>query len=479
MNRRELLKRLGMLGLATAAAPRLLPHELFSLPGELLRADFGKDFIWGTATAAYQIEGAWNEDGKGPSIWDTFTHRHGKIKDRSNGDVACDFYHRYAEDITLMKSLNMQAFRLSAAWSRILPQGTGAPNPKGIDFYHRVIDACLEAGIQPWVTCYHWDLPQALEDKGGWTNRDVIGWFGDYVDLLARTYGDKVKHWMVFNEPAAFTGLGYLAGLHAPGKIALHGFPKAVHHVVMCQAEGGRFLRNGVKDGKIGTTFSFSHAEPKSKAEKHVQAAVRMDAMMNRLFIEPLLGMGYPTDGLKYLQQVEKHIWPGDRERMRFDFDFIGVQTYFRVVAHSSAFPPVIWANQVKPEKLVNDKAELTDMGWEVYPEGIYNVLKRVSAYPNVPRLIVTENGAAFPDKVENGRVHDAQRVSYFQKYLAQVLRAKREGVPVDGYFVWSFLDNFEWAEGYHPRFGLVYVDYPTQQRIIKDSGLWFREFLQ
>jgi len=478
MDRRELVKRLTMLGLASAAVPAFA-KELLAVADELKRTDFGKDFKWGVATAAYQIEGAWNADGKGPSVWDAFTHTKGKIKDGTDGDTACDFYHRYEGDIDIVRQLNMQVFRFSTSWSRILPQGTGNINQKGIDFYHRVIDTCLSAGVEPWITLYHWDLPQALEDKGGWASRDVLGWFGEYVDLVSHTYGDKVKNWMVFNEPMAFTGLGYMAGVHAPGKKSLEKFKKAVHHVVLCQAEGGRTLRRNVAGGNIGTTFSVSSVHPRTQQEKHVKAARRMDALFNRLFIEPALGLGYPVDGFSYLKTIEKYIQPGDDEKMKFDFDFVGVQNYFRIVAKQSAFPPVMWANQVKPEKLVSDPSGLTDMGWEVYPAGIYEVIRKLSAYPNIPRIIVTENGAAFPDTVQDGRVHDSKRIAYFKEYLAQVLRAKQEGMPVDGYFAWSLMDNFEWAEGYHPRFGLVHVNYETQQRTIKDSGLWFKEFLK
>ncbi len=476
MNRRDVLKRLG----ATAAGLSLTPHLMASLDDwfvqELRKADFGTDFKWGVATAAYQIEGAWNADGKGESIWDRFTHKKGKIHNNENGDIACDFYHRYPEDIDIIRQLNMQVFRFSTAWTRILPQGIGSVNQKGLDFYHRVIDTCLEKGIEPWITLYHWDLPQALEDKGGWTNRDIEGWFGDYVNIVSKTYGDKVKNWMVFNEPMAFTGLGYMAGLHAPGKKGLGLFKKAVHHVVICQGEGGRILRANIPDANIGTTYSVSAIHPKTQAKKHVEAAKRMDALFNRLFVEPALGLGYPVDGFSYLKSMEKLLKPGDEEKMKFDFDFHGVQNYFRIVSRHSLFPPVMWANQVKPEKLVQNKSDLTDMGWEVYPEGIYEVIKKFAAYKGVKKIIVTENGAAFPDVVENGRVHDTRRIQYFKDYLSQVLRAKREGMPVSGYFVWSLVDNFEWAEGYKPRFGLVYVDYKTQQRFIKDSGYWFRD---
>lgn len=476
MNRRELLKQMAIGAAGLSISPQLMAtNSRFSFR-DFSKTDFGADFKWGVATAAYQIEGAWNTDGKGESVWDRFTHKKGKIHNNENGDIACDFYHRYNDDIDLLKQINLNVFRFSISWSRIIPQGRGSVNQKGIDFYHRVIDACLERGIEPWITLYHWDLPQALEDKGGWANRDIIAHFSEYVYIVAKEYGTKVKHWMVFNEPMAFTGLGYLAGLHAPGKKNIGLFKKAVHHTVVCQAEGGRILREIVPDGEIGTTFSLSAIHPKTQQKKHVEAARRMDAMFNRLFIEPCLGLGYPSDAFPYLRTLDKIMLPGDEEKMKFDFDFHGVQNYFRIVSQFSLFPPMMWANQVKPKKLVNDKSELTDMGWEVYPEGIYEVIAKVAAYKGVKKIIVTENGAAFPDVVIDGQVHDHQRIDFFNKYLNQVLRAKKEGMPVEGYFVWSLMDNFEWAEGFKPRFGLIHVDYNTQKRTIKDSGYWFRD---
>jgi beta-glucosidase len=477
MNRREFTRNTLVTALAAGVAPSLLARPYFQNP--FSKADFGDDFLWGVATAAYQIEGAWNVDGKTPSVWDTFTHKKGKIKNNENGDIACDFYNRYHEDIENIRRMNFDVNRFSLAWTRIKPEGTGKVNPKGVDFYHRVIDKTLEKGLQPWITLYHWDLPQCLEDKGGWANRDVINWFCEYVDFCTREYGDKVKNWMIFNEPAAFTGLGYLAGIHAPGKMSFGKFKKAVHHVVLCHGEAGRIAKKNVPEGQIGTTFSVSSVHPKTQSEKHIKAAARMDAILNRLFIEPSLGMGYPVDGWKHLRTIEKYFRPGDEEKMKFKFDFYGLQNYFRTVARFSLFPPIMWAYQVKPRKLVNSSDELTDMGWEVYPAGIYEMLKKWANYKGIDKIIVTENGSAWPDKVENGVINDQKRIEFFKSYLQQVLKAKREGVPVKGYFVWTLMDNFEWAEGYHPRFGLVHVDFATQVRTIKNSGLWFQELLR
>lgn len=449
----------------------------FRLPADFTKADFGDGFKWGVATAAYQIEGAWNEDGKGPSIWDTFSQNPKNIKTKENGNIACDFYHRYESDISLIRQLNMDVFRFSLSWSRVLPEGAGRMNPKGISFYHKVIDRCLQTGVEPWITCYHWDLPQALQDKGGWVNREIINWFSEYVNLISKEYGDKVKNWMVLNEPMAFTGLGYLLRMHPPKVMSPEQFRAAVHHAALCQAEGGRIIRANVSGANVGTTFSCSFVEPKNDRQRHLQAARKVDAFLNRLFIEPALGMGYPADDLKIIKGIEKYMKPADEQAVQFNFDFIGLQNYSRVVSRFSLWPPLVWANQVKPEKL---KAEqITEMGWEVYPEGIYKILRQFAAYKGVNKIIITENGAAFPDMVEGESVHDRQRVNFFKSYLQHVLRAKRDGVNVQGYFVWTLMDNFEWAEGYRPRFGIVYVDFPTQKRIIKDSGYWWQEFLK
>lgn len=475
MNRKDWLKTSSVIGLGS-----MLPAELIAqlrLENELRRSDFGKDFIWGTATAAYQIEGGWNEDGKGPSIWDHFTHsKNRKIKDRTNADVSCDFYHRYESDIALMHEMNLPASRFSISWSRVLPQGIGAVNQKGIDYYHRVIDSCLKNKVEPYITCYHWDLPQALEEKGGWANRDAIKWFEEYVDVISKAYGDKVKNWMVFNEPMAFVPLGYLIAMHAPGHLNFNKFYKAVHHVVMSHGAGGRILRQNVKDGVIGSTFSCSHIDPKNDKPANIKAAKRADAFINRLFLDPVMGLGYPTADLPICRKIEKHIQPGDEALMKFDFDFIGLQNYSRMVVYNLGLIPLIHFANVPAKKLGHD---MTEMGWEVYPEGIYKMIKKFAAYPNMPKIIVTENGAAFPDTVTDGAVHDPKRTQFIKDYLAQVLKAKNEGVNLGGYFVWSFMDNFEWAEGYKPRFGLVHVDFETQKRTIKDSGKWFAEFLK
>jgi beta-glucosidase len=442
---------------------------------ELKRGDFGKDFLWGVATSAYQIEGAYNVDGRGPSIWDTFSHTEGKVKNNETGDIACDFYHKYPADINMVKDLNFNAFRFSLSWPRILPSGKTIVNQKGIDFYQQVIDKCLEKGIEPWVTLFHWDLPQELENRGGWKNREVVDAFSEYALLCAKTFGDRIKNWMVLNEPFAFTGLGYLLGMHAPGKYGLKNFLPAAHHAALCQGIGGRILKENVKNGKIGTTQTITVVDPFEETEEALIAVKRYDALLNRMFVEPAAGLGYPLADLPALSRIEKYMQPDDAELLKFDFDFIGLQNYTRVVVKNNSVMPVLHAVPVSPKKR---KAAHTEMGWEVYPEGICRALKAYAKYP-IKEIYVTENGAAFRDILIQGKVHDQRRIDFFKEYLKQVLKAKNEGVNVKGYFVWSLLDNFEWAEGYNRRFGLVYVDFKTQQRFMKDSGEWFREFLK
>lgn len=478
MKRRDAIKLLGTGGLGMFAASRLNANTLWGLfsGNDLTKEMFGKNFKWGTATAAYQIEGAHNLDGKGESVWDRFTAKSKNIKTGENGNISCDFYHLYKTDLNLLKEMNFGCYRFSTAWSRILPEGIGKINSKGLDFYHRMTDYCIELGIEPWLTLYHWDLPQALQNKGGWANRDIVNWFNEYTDVVTRSLGGKVKNWMVLNEPVSFIGGGYLAGVHPPGHINLNEGIKASHHAVLCQAEGARVIRDNVQNANIGTTFSCAHIDPKKFRHIHEKAAERVDALSNRLFIEPALGMGYPTDTLPFYKKVEKYMKDGDEQKMKFDFDFIGLQNYTRFIARFALIPPVIWANIIPAKKIT--KEELNEMGWEIYPEGIYKILKQFARY-SIRNIVVTENGVAVKDKMENDRVKDSKRIQFFKDYLTFVLKAKNEGVPVSGYFVWSLMDNFEWAEGYRPKLGLVYVDFKTQQRIIKDSGLWWKEFLK
>lgn len=440
------------------------------------RDDFGDAFRWGVSTAAYQVEGAHDADGKGPSIWDDFVKRRRKIRNGDHGNQACNHYHRYTEDLALIYNLHIPNYRFSISWSRLLPQGIGAVNYKGVNFYNHLIDFCLELGIEPWITLYHWDLPLALQKKGGWTNRDIIHWFSYYVDCCIKHFGDRVKYWMVLNEPMVFTGAGHFLGVHAPGKRGLSSFLSAAHHAALCQAEGGRVIRSLRSDCKIGTTFSYSHIEPyRHYAEKDNVAAARADALLNRMFLEPLLGMGYPTQTLKVLERIERFMYPHDEKKLAFEMDFIGLQNYTRELATYAPLVPFAKAKLVNARKR---NVAYTQMGWEVYPPAIYEALKRVDAYAGVKEIIITENGAAFQDVPDQGVVDDPKRVRFLQDHIAQVLLARREGVKVNGYFVWTLLDNFEWAEGYYPKFGLVHVDFATQRRVVKNSGYWYRDFL-
>ncbi len=437
--------------------------------------DFGADFVWGVSTAAYQIEGAHTIHDKGASIWDKFTATKGKIFQNQNANTACAFYHKYKEDILLMKSMNISNFRFSLSWPRLLPNGTGTPSKEGIAFYNRVIDFCLEHGITPWVTLYHWDLPQKLEDQGGWRNRKILDWFAEYTSLCAAHFGNRVKHWMVLNEPMVFTGAGYFLGVHAPGKKGLSNFLPAIHHATLCQAIGGRILRAEVANSFVGTTFSCSQITPMSQKRRDIMAAKKADALLNRLFIEPTLGLGYPDENIKILQRIKKYQQPEDAQNMVFDFDFIGIQNYTREVVKHSYTVPYLRAKIVKASQRM---VATTLMDWEVYPQSIYQMIAQFNQYKGVKKIIITENGAAFTDYCKNDEVHDPQRLAYLQNYLAQVRKAQKEGLKISGYFVWTFTDNFEWAEGYFPRFGLVYVYFKTQKRIVKSSGKWFRNFL-
>lgn len=444
----------------------------------MIRAsDFGNDFLWGVATAAAQIEGAADGYGKGLSIWDTFSKRSGKIKKGHLLTHACDFYHSYKADIALVKTLGFGVFRFSISWPRILPNGKGRINPEGILFYHQVIDECLLQGIVPYITLYHWDLPDALEDEGGWTAFSVNNSFNHFVTICAKEYGDKVKNWIVLNEPFGFTSLGYMLGVHAPGKTGLTNFFSAVHHTAIAQADGGRILRAEVQNAHIGTSFSCSEIIPYTQSDSDLLAAKRVDCLMNRLFVEPALGMGYPTADWELMEKfsIQHSTWR-HTERLAFDFDFIGLQNYFPLTIKYNAFIPVVQAWEVKAK---SRKKPHTAMGWEINAGSFYSIIKQFSAYPNIKSLMITENGAAYHDKLIHNQVHDQDRIDYFQQYLGALLKAKQEGLNITGYMVWTLMDNFEWAEGFNARFGLVHTDFKTQQRTVKDSGLWFRDFLR
>ena len=438
--------------------------------------DFGSSFKWGVAIAAAQNEGAYLDDGRGLSIWDVFARRRGKIKAGHKPNEACDFYHRYKDDLILVKALGFSVFRFSISWSRILPEGTGKINKEGVAFYHNLIDECLKLGLEPFVTLYHWDLPYELEKEGGWTSHHINRWFNRYVSFCAEEFGDKVKNWIILNEPLGFTSLGYMLGKHAPGKTGLNNFLKAVHHTALAQADGGRLIRANVKKSYIGTSFSCSEIIPFSDRAEDIAAARRVDMLCNGLFIEPLLGKGYPHGDFALMEKLElANVAWKFTERLQFDMDFIGLQNYFPIVVKHNPYIPYVNASEVKA---VKRKVPHTAMGWEINANSFYNILKKFWKYGGIKEIIVSENGAAFNDVLQNGIVNDEARIDYFKQYLQALLKAKKEGINIKGYFAWTLMDNFEWAEGYKARFGLVHVDFNTQLRTIKNSGYWFRDFL-
>lgn len=443
----------------------------------LKASDFGKGFLWGVANAALQNEGACNEGGRGPSIWEAFAKRRGKIKGNHKPWPACDFYYRYKDDLMLAKAMGFSVFRFSISWSRIMPEGTGNINDEGIAFYHRLIDECLLLGLTPFVTLYHWDLPLALEKEGGWAGYHIQKHFARFVSVCADEYGSKVKNWIVLNEPAGFTSLGYMLGKHAPGKRDISLFLSAIHNAALAQAEGGRLLRSKIRKAKIGTAFSCSEVMPFTGGREDKAAAEKIDLLLNRLFVEPALGRGYPhIEGFWLTEKLHMHnkAWKYT-DKLSFDFDFIGIQNYFPVTIKHNPLIPLVYASEVKAAKR---KVPHTAMGWEINGDSFYRVLRRFWLYGGIKEIIVTESGACFKDKLANGVVNDEQRIDYFKEYLEAMLKAKRKGINVTGYLAWTLTDNFEWSEGYNARFGLVHVDFKTQLRTIKNSGYWWRNFL-
>ena len=440
----------------------------------MAKITFPKGFLWGTASASYQIEGAWNEDGRGESIWDRFSHTPGKIKNGETGDVACDFYHRYAADIAIMKELDLNAARFSISWSRVMPEGKGRINQKGIDFYNRVVDELLRNGIQPWVTLFHWDLPQALEDLGGWPNRDLAYYFRDYARLIADKLGDRVKHWMVFNEPFVFCIIGYLLGIHAPGRAEPAAAIRATHVVNMAQGLAARALREGRhKPAAVGTAFSMSPVHPLVKDSEGDQAAAeRWHRFFNVWFLETALTGRYPKIYLDGSQDARIGIQPGDMDAIKTKFDFIGINLYVRSVVTHDPNDPNLQVKQVR-----GDGTERTEFDWEVYPRALSEMILRITKDYDRPPIYITENGCSYGDAPgPDGEVRDARRISFMNRYIGEVGRAIEQGADVRGYFTWTLTDNFEWAEGFGQRFGIVYCDFKTLERTIKQSGKWYAQ---
>jgi beta-glucosidase len=444
------------------------------LPPEI---PFPKGFFWGAATAAYQIEGAWQEDGKGESIWDRFAHTAGKIKNNDAADVACDSYHRWRDDIALLRAMNLNSYRFSISWPRIQPTGSGPVNPKGLDYYSRLVDALLEAKIRPLVTLYHWDLPQALEDRGGWPNRDTASHFAAYVELMVGALGDRVSDWILFNEPSAFTDLGYFEGIHAPGHRSLLDFLRASHTVNLAQGAGFRALKASRPAARVGTAFNMSPCEPATNSEADKLAAERAHAITNLWFLETALRGRYP-DPFTFLPESAMRIKSGDLESMRAPLDFLGINVYYRTIASApSAVERLAHSQQwLFPVKMAGaSQGPKTDIGWEIWPQALYEIVMRITRDYNRPAIEITESGCAFNDLPDaSGVIRDTRRIEYYRQNLAALARAISDGADVRGYHAWSLMDNFEWAQGFTQRFGLAYTDFKTQQRTVKDSGRWY-----
>lgn len=430
--------------------------------------EFPPKFIWGTATSAYQIEGAWNEGGRGPSIWDTFSHQAGRTFGGHTGDSAADHYHRWRDDLKLLADIGVNAYRFSIAWTRVMPIGSGPVNQVGLDFYDQLVDELLKLGITPYPTLFHYDLPQPLQNKGGWPKRDTAYRFAEYAKVVGERLGDRCSHWITHNEPWVAAVLGHLTGDHAPGMRNPFGAFRAFHHMLLSHGLAIQALRSAASQPlTIGIAINLSTVYPESTLTRDGLAVATLDGFLNRLSLDPLLTGHYPK------QFTSNWVWrlfsgcvkPGDLEVISEPLEFIGVNYYSRAVTRHVPFLPPI---PVQPKG-----REYSQM-WEIYPEGLYDLLVRLHQEYKHPNLVVLENGVPFEDVVENGQVRDTRRIQYLRDHIIQTHRALQAGVPVTGYFVWSLLDNFEWKLGYQMRFGLVHVDFDTKERILKDSGKWY-----
>ena len=462
--------------MSLGAVPVLAEEEQGPRP-QALAADpghFPAGFTWGAATAAYQIEGAIDADGRLPSIWDTFAHTPGRVLNGDTGDQACDHYHRWREDVDLLKQLGASGYRFSIAWPRILPTGIGTVNAKGLDFYERLVDALLVAGIQPWVTLYHWDLPQPLEDAGGWPERATADAFAGFAEIVARRLGDRVQRWTTLNEPWCSAFLGYELGIHAPGKTDPKLGFAAAHNLLLAHGRAVQVLRSSVPAAQVGIALNPTPVEAATGSAADAAAAERADAYLNRWFLDPIFGRGYPADGLSLVRQYFEAPSDADLQVIAQPIDMLGVN-YYRptIVCDSPGGGPFSFGSVLPPNEHV------TQMDWLVRPSGLLDLLLRIHRDYPVQEIAVTENGAAYLDPVpDGGTLHDPERTAYLASHIAAVGEAIQARVPVTGYFVWSLLDNFEWAQGYSNRFGIVYVDFATQQRIVKDSGRWYQRLI-
>lgn len=447
---------------------------------------FPPGFLWGSATSSYQIEGGWSEDGKGESIWDRFAHTPGKIHDGSTGDIACDHYHRWNEDIQLMRQIGLQAYRFSISWPRILPNGRQYVNQAGLDFYSRLVDALLEAEITPFVTLYHWDLPQTLQDEGGWAARSTAQAFVEYTDVVSRYLGDRVKHWITHNEPSVAAFTGYYDGEHAPGLHDPLAALQASHHLLLSHGWAVPVIRQNCPQAEVGMALSTSFNQPASPSKPDRDDWRFGDGLWLRWFLDPLYGRHYPADIVAGMHQMGflspdgmTFIQPGDLDAIAIPTDFLGVNYYTRFLSRNQSVPET----QNLPQTVFpapKTPEFWTEMDWEIYPDGFFNVLTRLYLEYMVPKIYVTENGASYataPD--ENGKIQDQLRINYIRSHLSAAHRATQAGVPLQGYFYWSLLDNFEWSRGFTQRFGIVWVDYTTQERILKDSAKFYTHVIQ
>lgn len=503
MDRRQFVKNT----LATAGGALLanrgltaqsVPSHGQSVPGEVPAsaidgARFPDGFFWGMASASYQVEGAWAEDGKGETIWDRFSHTVGKVKGGATGDVACDQYHRYREDIAILKRLHQKSYRFSTSWARIQPSGKGAVNPKGIDHYSRLTDALLEADIRPFCTIYHWDLPQGLEDLGGWPNRDLAAYYADFAGTLAKHLGDRITVWAPFNMPWTFTYFGYGIGVFPPGRANFNDFLKAAHTVNLAQGEAFRAIKAASSKATVGSAYGMAPAYPKTDSEADRAATARYNAMNNLYFLNTAIHGEYPKAFVGGTPYEAMGYRAGDDKIMKVPLDWIGFHYYTRriVSAASGGSQPGAAGHfgtetegeggSASRDPLTQMHVEmptegpLTEAGLEIWPTGIHDLVMQVSREYNNPIIEITENGCCYLDAPEeNGRVPDTRRIRFHRQILAELARAIAEGARVRAYHAWSLVDNFEWADGYTQRYGMTYVDFRSQKRTVKDSGLWY-----
>jgi len=446
----------------------------------------GKGFLFGAASASYQIEGAAREDGKGLSVWDEFAHRKGKVRKNQNADTACDHYHRYAEDVALMKEMNLQAYRFSISWPRVMPEGRGAVNERGLDFYERLVDELLKNGITPWPTLFHWDLPLALQKSHkGFANRVTADLYADYAGVVVKKLGDRVKNWITVNEPWEFSCFGHLIAKHAPGRMSFRAFFHVMHNLLLAHGKGMQVIRALAPDAKAGITISMTPVHPLTESPGDARAAKLANQFMNHITLGPLYKKAYPQPLWKRSWPFRPAIRPGDMDLIATEADFVGLNYYSTEQASRAWYMPVIQANitgaDVPDAQYVDENGEQrTSMGWKIRPQGLYECLDIIRREYGNPVVYITETGAAFDDTVApDGAVHDAIRIDFLTRYLNEARRAMDDGSRLRGVFVWSLTDNFEWAAGFDKRFGLIHVDFATQKRVIKDSGLWYRDLIR